>query len=107
KAQRHFAPGQDQNEHRQNDGRKEASRRKLHHERGERRQDCQHPLHHQVAFVRAKRFIFPRPTSSPLMTGSFNILSYRPAAMFETTLLTGCSVIMQPPTVFTRASLDL
>jgi hypothetical protein len=49
-----FAPRQNQNEHRQNDGRKEASCRKLHHERGERRQDCQHPLHHQLAFVRAK-----------------------------------------------------
>ena len=46
-----FAPGQNQNEHRQDDGRKEASSRKLHHERGERRQDCQHLLHHQIALV--------------------------------------------------------
>jgi hypothetical protein len=41
-----FAPGQNQNEHRQNNGRKEASFRKLLHERCERRKDCQHPRHH-------------------------------------------------------------
>jgi hypothetical protein len=31
---------------------------KLRHERGKRRQDCQHPHHHQVGFARANRFIF-------------------------------------------------
>ena len=58
-----FAPGQNQNDHRQNDGRKEASCRKLHHERGERRQHGQYPLYNQVAFIRAKRFVFRNPTS--------------------------------------------
>ena len=52
-----LTPGENQNEPRQDDGWKEASGRKLHHERGERRQDCQYPLHHQVAFARAKQFI--------------------------------------------------
>jgi Endosomal/lysosomal potassium channel TMEM175 len=53
-----FAPGQNQNEPRQNNGWKEARCRKLRHERGKRRQDCQYPRHHQVAFVRENDLFF-------------------------------------------------
>jgi hypothetical protein len=37
---------------------KETFCRKLRHECGQRRQDCQHRFHHQVALIHAKRFIF-------------------------------------------------
>ena len=53
-----FAAGQNQNEPRQNNGWKEARCRKLRRERGKRRQDCQYPRHHQVAFAARKRFFF-------------------------------------------------
>ena len=55
-----FAPGQNQNGSRQNNGWKEARCRKLRHERGKRRQDCQYPRHHQVALAR-ENDLFSRP----------------------------------------------
>ena len=41
---------------------KKLFRRKVHHERGQRRQDCQYPLHHQVALC-ARETIYPPPKS--------------------------------------------
>ena len=38
----------------------------LRRERGKRRQDCQYPRHHQVAFARAKTIYFSRPSRSVL-----------------------------------------
>jgi hypothetical protein len=50
--------GKTKTEPRQNNGWKEARGRKLRHERGKRRQDCQYPRHHQVAFVRENDLLF-------------------------------------------------
>ncbi len=46
------------NQPRQNNGWKEARCRKLRHERGKRRQDCQYPRRHQVAFIRENDLFF-------------------------------------------------
>jgi len=51
-----IASREDQNESRQNNGWKEARCRKLRHERGKRRKDCQYPRYHQVASARENRF---------------------------------------------------
>ena len=86
-----FASGENQNEPRQNNGWKEARCRKLHHERGKRRQGCQYPGHHQVACAR-KTIYFSRPIRSDRAVHWIQQSTCNPRRYFDAKFLTAALV---------------